>query len=98
MITLKNLLVILKLCIIFRVFQKAEVFFTLSSSMVSDWLLVVSYVIRKLVYHFLTRPKMTWTEEHDIMVCREILTEEPFNFKHGFRERGRCWDHIADTL
>ena len=41
---------------------------------------------------------MTWTEEHDIMLCREILTEEPFNFKHGSREWGRCWDHIADTL
>ena len=41
---------------------------------------------------------MTWTEEHDVMLCREILTEEPFNFKHGSRERGRCWDHIADTL
>ena len=66
--------------------------------MVSDWLLVVSYFMRKLVHHFLTRPKMTWTEEHDIMLCREIWTEEPFNFKHGSRERGRCWDRITDTL
>ena len=41
---------------------------------------------------------MTWTEEHDIMFCREILTEEPFNFKHGSRERESCWDYIADTL
>ena len=31
---------------------------------------------------------MTWTEEHDITLCREILTEEPFNFKNGSRERG----------
>jgi len=31
-------------------------------------------------------------------LCREILIEEPYNFKHGSRERGRCWDRIADTL
>ena len=41
---------------------------------------------------------MTWTEEHDILLCREILVEEPYNVKHGSRERGRCWDHIAEAL
>ena len=41
---------------------------------------------------------MTWTEEHDILLCREILVEEPYNFKHGSRERGRCWDRIAEAL
>ena len=41
---------------------------------------------------------MIWTEEHGIMLCREILIEELYNFKHWSRERGRCWDLIADTL
>ena len=98
MVTLKDQLVMLKLCMIFRIFQKACVFFTLFSSILSDLSLVVSYFIRKLVYHFLTRPKMTWSEEHDIMLCRELLVEEPYNFKHGSRERGRCWDRIAEAL
>ena len=39
---------------------------------------------------------MTWSEEYDIMLCREILVEEPYNSKHGSRERGR-WDRIAEA-
>ena len=41
---------------------------------------------------------MTWTEEHDILLCKEILIEEPYNLTHASRERGRCWDRIAETL
>ena len=75
MVTLKDQLVMLKLCIIFRVFRKACVFFTLFSSILSDLSLVFSYFLRKLVYHFMTRSKMTWSKEHDIMLCREILVD-----------------------
>ena len=31
---------------------------------------------------------MTWTEEHDTMLCREIMKEESYDFKHWSRERG----------
>lgn len=41
---------------------------------------------------------MTLTEEHDTLLCREILVEEPYTFKHGSREKGRCWDCIAQNL
>ena len=41
---------------------------------------------------------MTWTKEHDIMLCREILLVQPFRFKHGTRDRGRCWEKIAQNL
>ena len=41
---------------------------------------------------------MTWTEEHDTLLCREILVEEPFSYRHGSRERGKCWDRIAESL
>ena len=44
------------------------------------------------------RPKITWTEEHDVVLCREILAQEPYAFKHGSRGRGRCWDQIAEAL
>ena len=36
--------------------------------------------------------------EHIVILCREILIEEPYQFKHGSRERGRCWDKIANSL
>lgn len=41
---------------------------------------------------------MLWTKNHDILLCREILVEEPYKFKHGSRERGHCWDTIATNL
>ena len=41
---------------------------------------------------------MNWTYEHDVMLCREILVIEPFNFKYGSRERGQAWEKIAQNL
>ena len=35
---------------------------------------------------------MTWTLEHDTLLCRDILVEEPYQFKMGTRERGHSWD------
>ena len=49
-------------------------------------------------YHFLLRPKVNWTEEHDILLCRESVLEEPFKLRFGSRERGKCWDKIAQNL
>ena len=41
---------------------------------------------------------MNWTEEHDILLCREIVVEESFKLKCGSNERGKCWDKIAENL
>ena len=41
---------------------------------------------------------MVWTSEHDELLCREILVEEPYHFKLGTQERGQCWDKIASSL
>ena len=36
--------------------------------------------------------------EHDVLLCREILAEEPYQYKYGSRERGKCWDKISEAL
>lgn len=41
---------------------------------------------------------MVWTEEHEELLLREILTYEPFNYKHGTVPRGEAWKMIAETL
>ena len=41
---------------------------------------------------------MIWTPEHDVLLCREVLIEEPYKHKHGSRDRGQKWDRIAETL
>ena len=41
---------------------------------------------------------MTWYEEKDLTLMREILGSDIFSFKAGSRERGNAWQHIAETL
>ena len=41
---------------------------------------------------------MEWKEEHDVLLCREILVSQPFKFKERTVERGKIWDHIANRL
>ena len=41
---------------------------------------------------------MEWTENHDVILCREILVSEPYKFKPRTLERGKEWDEIAERL
>ena len=41
---------------------------------------------------------MTWSNQHDVALCREMLVVQPFRFKHGTRDRGQSWDRIAKNL
>lgn len=41
---------------------------------------------------------MTWTEQHDILLLREILNQQPWKHRHGSVERGQCWEMIAAVL
>ena len=41
---------------------------------------------------------MTWSNQNDVALCREMLVVQPFRFKHGTRDRGQSWDRIATNL
>ena len=41
---------------------------------------------------------MEWTENRDVILCREILVSEPYKFKPRTLERGKVWDEIAERL
>ncbi|XP_066933565.1 DNA ligase 1-like [Clytia hemisphaerica] len=41
---------------------------------------------------------MIWTKMHEEILCREILTYEPFNYKSGTVQRGEAWKLIAESL
>ena len=41
---------------------------------------------------------MKWTEEHDIMLCREVLIVQPHQFRPKSTERGYAWTTIANEL
>eukprot|EP00795_Rhopilema_esculentum_P015927 gene15927-biopygen5310 len=41
---------------------------------------------------------MTWTKQHDVLLCREVLVVQPFQFRHGTHDRGQCWERIANNL
>ena len=44
------------------------------------------------------RQAMAWTEQHDILLCREILYVQLWLHRHGSVERGQVWDEIAALL
>ena len=41
---------------------------------------------------------MDWTEDHDVLFCREVIASDLFTHKPGSRERGACLEKIANCL
>jgi len=41
---------------------------------------------------------MKWSDEHDLMLCREVLLLEPFKHPRQSKERGEIWGEIALSL
>ena len=41
---------------------------------------------------------MEWTEQKDVMLAREILLCQPFQYRVGSKERGSVWSQIATNL
>ena len=41
---------------------------------------------------------MEWTKEHDIYLCRDITTVEPFQSNKGTVARGQLWTIMAQSL
>ena len=46
--------------------------------------------------HFVLFRKMEWTDQHDVLFCREVIPFELFTQKPGSQERGQCSDRIAE--
>ena len=41
---------------------------------------------------------MEWTDEHDVLMLREMIVSDVFSFKKGSVGRGDAWDSIAEKL
>ena len=41
---------------------------------------------------------MEWTDEHDVLMLREMIVSDVFSFKKGSVSRGDAWDSIAEKL
>lgn len=41
---------------------------------------------------------MFWTDRHDVILCREILIHNPFQYKKSSIQRGQVWNDIAERL
>ncbi|CAH3184148.1 unnamed protein product, partial [Porites evermanni] len=44
------------------------------------------------------RNSVKWTKEHDVLLGKEVMLFELWNYKLGSRERGNCLDRIAESL
>ena len=41
---------------------------------------------------------MEWTDEHDVLMMREMLASDLFSFRKGSPGRGIVWEAIAEKL
>lgn len=41
---------------------------------------------------------MIWTDKHDVLLCREILSKNPFASKKSSPQRGQLWLEVAENL
>ena len=41
---------------------------------------------------------MFWTKDHDVILCREVLVANPYEFKKSSTQRSQVWEQIADIL
>ena len=41
---------------------------------------------------------MYWTEQHNIILCREVVFENPYIYKKGSLHRSETWKKIVDVL
>ena len=44
------------------------------------------------------QPVMEWTDDHDILLLREMIATELFQFKKGSPDRGKIWESIQERL
>ena len=44
------------------------------------------------------QPVMEWTDDHDILLLREMIASELFQFKKGSPDRGKIWESIQERL
>ncbi|XP_046861466.1 uncharacterized protein LOC124454745 [Xenia sp. Carnegie-2017] len=42
--------------------------------------------------------KMEWTDEHDLLLMREMMVSDLFQYKKGSPNRGLVWDSIVENL
>ncbi|CAH3039307.1 unnamed protein product [Porites lobata] len=44
------------------------------------------------------QPVMEWTDDHDILLLREMIATEFFQCKKGSPDRGKIWESIQERL
>ena len=43
-------------------------------------------------------PVMEWTDDYDILLLREMIASELFQFKKGSPDRGKIWESLQERL
>ena len=42
--------------------------------------------------------RQTWSDENDVILCREILVLRPYHYQKGSKESGNAWNLITDIM
>ena len=41
---------------------------------------------------------MRWSEDHDLLLCREVLFIKLYQYKPGTKESGNAWNLVSEDL
>ena len=44
------------------------------------------------------QPVMEWTDDYDILLLREMIASELFQFKKGSPDRGKIWESLQERF
>ena len=55
------------------------------------------YIIYTFCFDF-SNIVMAWTKQQDVLLCRQTLLIDVFQFKPGTKERGHAWESISADL
>ena len=61
----------------------------------ADMLIVLPH---EFMLHFTFSQSMKWTEEHELLMLRELMLLQPWLNKKGTSERGDDWEKLAVSL
>ena len=74
-------------------------FFFLFFDPASQTMIILHRIKLLFAFSFCVKRNMLWTEKHDMLLCREIITTEPFtDIKKGTTPRSAKWAAIAEAL
>jgi len=59
---------------------------------------ILNLLLTDSLIYFIFSSVMFWSNDHDVLLCREVVNLNPFTAKKGSTQRSGMWEKIAEVL